>query len=123
MLDSTDSTAAEQTQTKRQIPMMAPSTNRIGSNSIRNNPRIAFSSILRIFNGSIPSAAPQVHFVGEFADDMLLFSDGSQSGKYLPCGIKHKLMILEQILQIYGIDAPGLVSTLCQLIEIVAVAA
>lgn len=123
MLDRTDSSAVEHAQKKRHTPMTIPSTNRIGSNSIRNNPLIVVSSILRVFNGSIPSAAPQVHFVGELADDMLLFSDGSQSGKYLPCGIEHTLMILEQILQICCIDVPGLVGSLCQLIEIVAVAA
>lgn len=65
MLDSTDKTAVEQTQKKRQIPMTAPSTNRMGNNSIRNNPRIAVSPIPLGFNGSIPSEAPQVHFVGE----------------------------------------------------------
>lgn len=65
MLDSTDSTAVEQMQKKRHIPMTILSANRRGNNSILNSPRIAISSILRVFNGSIPSAEPQVHFIGE----------------------------------------------------------
>ena len=123
MLVRTDKTAVEQIQKKRHTPMTSPNTNWNGSNNILNNPRIVVYSILRIFNESIPFSAPQVHFVDKPADDMLLFSDGSQPGKYLPCGIEHTLMILEQILQIRSINAPGLMSSLCQLIEVVAVAA
>lgn len=123
MLDSTDSTAAEQVQQKRHIPMTILSANRSGSNTIFNNPRIVFSSIPHVFNRSIPSTKPQIHFVGKQADDMLLISDGSQSGKDFPCSLKHMLMFLEQILQICGIDVSGLMGTLCQLIEIVAVPA
>ena len=44
-LDSTDSTAVEQMQKKRHIPMTILSANRRGSNNILNNPRIAVSSI------------------------------------------------------------------------------
>lgn len=54
---------------------------------------------------------------------MLLISDGSQSGKDFPCSLKHMLMFLEQIFQIYGIDVPCFVCTFRQLIEVVAISA
>ena len=123
MLDSTDSTAAEQMQKKRHIPTAILSVIRSGSNTIFNNPRIAISSSHRVFNRSIPSVMSQVHFVNEQEDDMLQFSDGSQSSKDLPCSLKHMLMFLEQILQICGIDVSSLMGTLRQLIEVVAISA
>ena len=54
---------------------------------------------------------------------MLLLSDRSQPGKDFPCSVKHLPMVLGQIIQICGIDVSGLMGTLCQLIEIVAVPA
>ena len=63
MLDRTDSTAAEQMQKNRHTLIIIPSVSRRGSNIILNIPRIVVSSILPVFIGSIPPAAPQVHFV------------------------------------------------------------
>ena len=57
ILDSTDNIAAEQIQKKRHTPITIPNANRIGSNSILNNPHIAVSSVHRVF--SIGAYHPQ----------------------------------------------------------------
>ena len=51
-LDSTDSTAAEQMQKKRHIPMMIPNANRRGNNNILKSPRIAVSPFLLVSMGA-----------------------------------------------------------------------